>query len=81
MPKIRGPQGADIEISAEAYVTWRRIRQVVDTGTGASAGFPTCVLEELVDGGHIVFHELLETGLVLLDVWQPGPINPEVRAN
>jgi hypothetical protein len=40
-----------------------------------------CVLEELVNGGHEVFHELVNAEMVQIATWEPGPLNPETRTN
>lgn len=71
---IEAPGGM-VQLSDEAYRTYTRVL-ASDRVTN-----DWCAAEELIDGGHAVLHELVETGLIGLIVFRPGPTNPAGRVN
>jgi hypothetical protein len=77
--KLQGPEGTSIELSEAAYTVWRRLLLIQGSNLVRSGG--RCVLEELVNGGHEVFHELVNAEMVQIATWEPGPLNPETRTN
>lgn len=80
MKQVHGPAGRT-ELSEEAYESWRRMLQIGSPLQPRSVGAPSCVLEEIVDSGHDVLHELVGAGLIQLAVWEPVDPHPESRTN
>ncbi len=83
MPRIHGPNGS-VDVSDECAQAYRRMHAAFQYEVSSfppGRWQPSCALEEIVDGGHDVLHEMLQCGLVLLNVWTPGVWNGEGRAN